>query len=292
MFDLWSAGHSVLREKVLEHIFLAELSKVLLLKMHTPFEVLRAEFDAHGYDIVLEARGILRHVQLKAMRKGGKRTRVDISRELERKSGGCVIWHVVDENTLALGPFFWLGGAPGEPLPALEGRVTRHTRPNAAGLKAERQGLREIRMAQFTRLNSMEEVARALFGQGALDHTQLLEEHLAEREIRLREIEVPEDLNWASSSDLAHLIDGYALAEVAGLGDSHAFQARMRREAERSRRWEGSALELWVALFLEHRREHFSGPIGIDLARGEVPILDELCREFIAQLRAIKASSS
>lgn len=58
MFDLWGPEHSVLREKVLEHIFLSELSKAFLLDLSVPFEVLRSEFDANGYDIVVEARGI------------------------------------------------------------------------------------------------------------------------------------------------------------------------------------------------------------------------------------------
>jgi len=46
MFDLWAPEHSVLREKVIEHTFLAELSRSLLLDMKMPFEVLRSEFDA------------------------------------------------------------------------------------------------------------------------------------------------------------------------------------------------------------------------------------------------------
>lgn len=51
MFDLWNPEHSVLREKVIEHIFLSELSRSLLLDMAMPFEVLRSEFDAFGYDV-------------------------------------------------------------------------------------------------------------------------------------------------------------------------------------------------------------------------------------------------
>ncbi len=42
MFDLWAPEHSVLREKVVEHIFLAELARSLLLDLAMPFEVLRS----------------------------------------------------------------------------------------------------------------------------------------------------------------------------------------------------------------------------------------------------------
>lgn len=86
MFDLWAPEHSVLREKVLEHAFLTELSKVLLLDLRMPFEVLRSEFDGFGYDLVIEARGVIRHVQLKATRVGGKRAHVDIG-----LANGCLL---------------------------------------------------------------------------------------------------------------------------------------------------------------------------------------------------------
>jgi hypothetical protein len=291
MFELWSAGHSVLREKVLEHVFLAELSKSLLLRMKMPFEVLRAEFDAHGYDLVLEANGILRHVQLKATRLGGKRADVDVSLELARKPGGCVLWFMVNESTLELGPFYWFGGAPGVPLPPLGDRVSRHTRPNASGNKTERSGLRNIRIGQFTKLDSIDEVATALFGPAAADHDRLLAQHLAERGIDLRSLQLPRVLCWADSAEFAHLVEGYALAEAAGLGDPIEYQERARAEAERVGHWRGTALELWVALFLEHRRARMSGPVGIDLPLEEPPILDALCEALTRSLARVQHRS-
>lgn len=291
MFELWSPGHSVLREKVLEHIFLAELSKVLLLRMKVPFEVLRAEFDAHGYDLVLEANGIARHIQLKATRLGGKRADVDVSLELARKPGGCVVWFMVDETSLTLGPFYWFGGAPGMPLPPLGARISRHTRPNASGTKAERSGLRNIRIGQFTKLDSIDEVAAALFGTVESEHDRLLEEHLAERGVDIRQLQLADDLCWGDSAELAHLIDGYALAQAAGFGDPVQYQERARAEAERTGRWCGSALELWIALFLEHRRAHMSGPIGIDLLGQDPPILDGLCEALAQSLQTLRHRS-
>ena len=291
MFELWSAGHSVLREKVLEHIFLAELSMALLLRMQMPFEVLRAEFDAHGYDLVLEANGIARHIQLKATRLGGKRADVDVSLELARKPGGCVVWFMVDETSLTLGPFYWFGGAPGMPLPPLGARISRHTRPNASGTKAERSGLRNIGIGQFTKLDSIDEVAAALFGTATPAQDRLLRDHLAERGVDLRALRMPHDLSWTNSVEFAHLIDGYALAEAAGLGDPVQYQERARAEAERAGRWSGTALELWVALFLEHRRAHMSGPVGVDLPVQDPPILDGLCEALTQSLQTLRRKS-
>ncbi|EQB00235.1 hypothetical protein L288_18530 [Sphingobium quisquiliarum P25] len=167
MIDFWASEHSVLREKVLEHALLTELAKAILFHQGVTLEVLRPEFDANGYDLVIEANGVLRHVQLKAMRKGGKRAHVDIALALADKPAGCVVWFTVDTETLAMGPFLWLGGKPGEPLPDLGDRVTRHTKANAEGKKAERAGHRRVPIARFTRLDTIQDLAMAMFGKPA-----------------------------------------------------------------------------------------------------------------------------
>lgn len=165
MIDFWASEHSVLREKVLEHALLTELSKAILFDHGVTLEVLRPEFDANGYDLVIESNGILRHVQLKAMRKGGKRAHVDIALALADKPGGCVIWFTVDTVSLSMGPFLWLGGKPGDPLPDLGDRVTRHTRANANGEKAERAGHRRVPVARFAKLETIKDLAMAMFGE-------------------------------------------------------------------------------------------------------------------------------
>lgn len=167
MIDFWASEHSVLREKVLEHALLTELSKAILFDHGLTLEVLRPEFDANGYDLAIEANGILRHVQLKAMRKGGKRAHVDIALALAEKPGGCVVWFIVDTENLAMGPFLWLGSKPGEPLPDLGDRVTRHTRANVEGKKAERAGHRRVPIARFAKLESIQDLAMAMFGEPA-----------------------------------------------------------------------------------------------------------------------------
>ncbi|WP_380785650.1 hypothetical protein [Sphingomonas sp. R86521] len=283
MFDLWAAEHSVLREKVLERVFLTELSKVLLIEFETPFEVLRSEFDANGYDVVVEARGILRHIQLKATRVGGKRASVDVNLALAEKPGGCVVWFKADPETLAVGPFHWLGGAPGKPLAIPAGSAARHSRANAVGLKGERLALRRVPMGRFTRMDTIEEVAEAMFG---ADHGRLLRVHLASRNVELGALTLPERLTYENSDDLAHAIDGYVLAEVAGLGDPAEYLEKARAEAETIGAWRGSALELWVALFLEHRRDHFGGfLVGSDIPVAKSPLRDELCVALLASLR-------
>lgn len=283
MIDLWAAEHSVLREKVLERVFLTELSKVLLIAFGIPFEVLRSEFDANGYDVVVEARCIIRHLQLKATRVGGKRASVDVNMALADKPSGCVVWFMANPTTLAIGPFYWLGGAPGEPLTIPAGPAARHSRANAAGVKGERVALRRVPMGKFTRLDRIEQVAEAMFGN---NHNHLLCDHLRARGFAPDALDVAERLAWEDSAELDQMIDGYALAAAAGLGDPAVYLASARAAAEASGRWRGSALELWVALFLEHRRDHFGGfLIGSDVEVTSPPLLDELCASLVLTLR-------
>src|SRR3546814_17262552 len=96
--------HSTLREKVVEHLFLAELSKEILLRAKTPFEVLRSEFDGHGYAIVVEAKGVLRHIQFKNSRADSKVRRQKVNVALTEKPGGCLLWSRVARSTMGGGP--------------------------------------------------------------------------------------------------------------------------------------------------------------------------------------------
>jgi hypothetical protein len=127
-------------------------------------EVLRPEVDSGGYDLVLGASGILRHVQLKSSHRAAKTRRVDISLNLARRPSGCVVWIQFDPVTLELGPFLWFGDKPSMPLPDLGARVARHSKADSAGQKKERPNLRSIRRSHFEVLPTIGVVAEKLFG--------------------------------------------------------------------------------------------------------------------------------
>jgi hypothetical protein len=112
--------NSSLREKVIEHLFVGELLRLLWRRGNRDFEVLRAEVDRSGYDIAVECCGVFRHIQLKSSHRGAVTQSVNVHVNLSAKPSGCVIWVMFDAQTLTLGPFLWLGGAPGEQLPDLE----------------------------------------------------------------------------------------------------------------------------------------------------------------------------
>jgi hypothetical protein len=162
--DLAHTAHSSSREKVLEHLLIGELLRCMWRKGIWDMEVLRGEVDMAGYDIVFEAGGIIRHVQLKSCHRTATTSQVGINVGLAKKPSGCVIWTHFDPITLELGPFLWFGGAPGAPLPGLGEVVGKHTKANREGVKAERPNIRVLKRRQFTVLPNVEALVDALFG--------------------------------------------------------------------------------------------------------------------------------
>src|SRR5206468_11415123 len=85
----------------------------------------RGEVDAAGYDPILESRGGIRHVQLKASRKGARTSRQTINAKLQERQGGCIVWvfyAVQAEDCRAQLTYRWREAAT---LPERRGRHTR-----------------------------------------------------------------------------------------------------------------------------------------------------------------------
>ena len=99
--------NSTLRERIVEHVFVGEALLALWRRGVVDVEVLRSEFDAHGYDLVMARdRGrIVRHIQFKTG-KSAKPGDVSISMALADKPSGCVLWIRVSDKLEIMGPFF------------------------------------------------------------------------------------------------------------------------------------------------------------------------------------------
>src|SRR5260221_14356215 len=98
------------REALLEHLFAGEVMKHLWRRGDWLLEVLKSQVDDGGYDLVLEANSIVRHVQLKSSFRGSTVNRVNINVLLAGKPSGCVVFVWFEQQTLDLGPFLFLGG--------------------------------------------------------------------------------------------------------------------------------------------------------------------------------------
>jgi hypothetical protein len=157
------AWRSSRHEKLLEYHLVAQLGTELYHR-GIDFCVLRDDVDSDGRDLLIEANGIFRHIQLKAMVRGGKRADVTVHRRLAARRSACVIWYEYDPATLELGPFRWLGGAPDETMPDIGDRIATHTRHNRQGVKGERSEHRIVSRGKFDRLKTLAELTDRLFG--------------------------------------------------------------------------------------------------------------------------------
>lgn len=157
--------HSSFREKLIEHLFLGELLKLSWQKGDCQLEISKPEVDNSGYDVLLDEKGVLRHVQLKASVIGGKTANQKIHTKLQEKQSGCVVWIYFNEDTLELGPFLFFGGLPKNKLPDISNETTaKHTKANQSGEKAERKNLKVIRKGLFRKVETISEIHNELFG--------------------------------------------------------------------------------------------------------------------------------
>ena len=155
--------NSSLRERIVEHVFIGEALRRLWQLEIVNVEVLRSEFDAHGYDLVLARGHIVRHIQFKTGR-AHRPGDVSVAMSLAEKPSGCVILISVTDK-LDLGPFFWFGSAAGEPLPDVSGfSVPLRATHNKLGVRPPRPKHRLIPKAAFKRLDSLDAVLVELFG--------------------------------------------------------------------------------------------------------------------------------
>jgi len=248
------------------------------------FELLRSDRDLDGYDIVIDANGVQRHIQLKSQVMGGRSREIGAHVELATKPSGCIIWMTYDPLTLRPVSWRFFGGGPGERIKPLGDRIGKHSR----GDKGFRPDQRIIKARDFDKVGSIEELVDRLFGRTNHEIAALLA-HMAQqpepnggpwlhmaREGRFASI--PHDCDWENSGDLAHLIDGYALLEQARGCDPSIFADEVLSVATQTGRWPGGPRDLWTALFLEHRRWRLADPHEPDAAQRA--LLDTLVHQL------------
>lgn len=157
------SSQSSLREQYIEYAFLGDLCREMW-RRGIEMDILRSHTDRSGYDILLDANGIERHVQLKSSFVGAKTSRQNINSKLADKPSGCVIWIFFDRTTMAFTKFRWFGAEPGKPLPDLGEKIAKHSKGDAQGAKSERQGIRVLNKGGFDSVDDVRTLAELLFG--------------------------------------------------------------------------------------------------------------------------------
>jgi hypothetical protein len=154
----------MLRELIIEHMLIGEMLRECWVRGVTDVEVLRSESDSFGYDLVIARGDVVRHVQLKSSRLGGKTREIKVGIALASKPSACVLWAVVTDD-LKLDHFLWFGSSPGLPISELTDlKVAKHTKGDSSGKKNERPAHRVLTMSRFERLDSLGEVLERLLG--------------------------------------------------------------------------------------------------------------------------------
>lgn len=157
--------HSSYREKLIEHLLIGELLKLSWKTRDYSLEISKPEVDRSGYDIIAEANGIIRHIQLKATFVGSTTAAHKIHISLAKKPSGCVVLMYFDNETLELGPFFYFGADPGQPLPDLNNfKTAKHSKGDSSGVKAQRPNIRVLNKGSFIECKTVQDLYNKLFG--------------------------------------------------------------------------------------------------------------------------------
>jgi len=284
---------SSMREKLFEYRFLTELCTELMMR-GIEYEVLRGDIDKDGWDVLVQAGGIMRHIQLKVMVANGTRADVSVNTKLTAKPSGCIVWLNYDAAARDFSGIRWFGAAPGECLPNLGDKMAKHSRGNARGIKGFRPSHRILPARTFRKVEDFAQLADLLFGMQPCEPGAFLlsrmDFHVAGPAWldRLRGGDlaaIPADLGWEGSGILAELIDGYRMAALAGIDDTAQFLVEQEEQARSTGDWPGDPIALWITLFLQHRAWYFSDGFGPD--RDQTVLLDRLVEQLRSTLAVI-----
>ena len=139
------AHHSTFFENLLEHRFLFDLRRELVLReVPQLLNVLKSDVDAFGFDLVLSVGSRSLHVQMKTRSGSPPANSYALSEGLWRLPNSCVIWMLYDAELLEPSSYYLLGF----PMPDKEAfpLATRAARRNVKMQQAthKRQSLKQL----------------------------------------------------------------------------------------------------------------------------------------------------
>lgn len=164
--------HSSYYEKLVEHLFIADILKTAWFNGQVQIEISRAEIDNSGYDLILECKNVIRHVQLKCSDESSKTSVQKINIKLAEKPSGCVVWvkrskDETESNFLLSYLFF--GQDAGQQLPSLDNyKSAKHTKGNKTGVKKIRPNIKAIPKGKFIKIENTIELLHKLFDFGSI----------------------------------------------------------------------------------------------------------------------------
>lgn len=152
------AENSRFFENLLEHRFLHDLGRWLVTSdPPRRLNILRAEVDQFGFDLVLSVGGQTRQIQMKTRSGGPPSNSYAIAESLWAQHNGCVVWMLYDQTSLEPTSYYLLG--PNLP-------------PMDQFRAAERSGYRAVKMQRATHRDlTIAQVGALLFGEPGAKRT-------------------------------------------------------------------------------------------------------------------------
>lgn len=159
--------HSSFYEKLVEHVFIAEIVSSAWFNNKLQIEIARAEIDNSGYDLIMECNGIIRHVQLKTSDADAHTRYQKVNIKLGEKPSGCVVWikrNTKNGNKPFKMEFLFYGDENCGKLPSIDNMPwARHTKGDSKGKKNLRLHIKKLKKGDFTPVKSIEDLIGLLF---------------------------------------------------------------------------------------------------------------------------------
>lgn len=153
-------------ENVLTHSLIAKIAQELWRRdPWLDLQVFKADVDDAGFDLVLGCNGIMRFIQIKQTHLQGNAVKYSMRLNFARLKSACAVVLVYNAADLEIDHCLFFGGAPGEPMPDIEGNPTSLLpgRRTADGKRKSRENYRDVPRREFQRLLHTSELVDRLF---------------------------------------------------------------------------------------------------------------------------------
>jgi hypothetical protein len=159
--------NSLYFEKLVEHRFISDIMTYSLYKKGVTLEIIHAEIDTNGYDLIISYKNINRYIQLKTSDVSSSTSKQKINLQILEKENPCIIWilrsYDDNKNDYNFKYLFW-GSNVRESLPDLSKyKTAKHNKANSSGVKQYRENFKEIPKRDFNKYNTIEELFNQLF---------------------------------------------------------------------------------------------------------------------------------
>lgn len=159
--------NSLYFEKMVEHRFISDIMAYCWYKNNVTLEIIRAEIDCNGYDLIINYKNINRYIQLKTSEENSKTKEQKLNLSIIEKENPCIIWIIRNYDNIKMDfnykYLFW-GSNIGKPLPKIENySIAKHPKGNSKGVKNLRHNIRNIPKRDFEVFSNIELLFNKLF---------------------------------------------------------------------------------------------------------------------------------